>query len=326
MTGFTGPLFIVGMPRSGTKLLRALLNRHPLIGVASVESEFLPWLARHFARFGDLRERERFDAFYAEMLRHSYFRYRREHGKLIDAARWYEACTDFSAAGVFEALMRVDAAAPRGSARIWGDKSPSYIDDIPLLKQLFPAGKVLHIVRDARDHCLSIRQAWGKDMLRAAQRWADSVHKARQAGAALGPDYLEVRYEDLLANTERELRRVCAFLGVAFEPDMLTLVRPAENLGDARGASKVVDGNRDKFRRAMAPQTVARIEELAGPVLRECGYELVLPPRPVRRLSALEMRLAQLRDAVRLVLTSRSGWGWWRTALFHLRYFVITRG
>ena len=323
---FTGPLFVLGMPRSGTKLLRALLNRHPLIGVPGVETEFLPWLARHFERFGDLRRRERFDAFYAEMLRHSYFRYRRQHGTLIDAGRWYEAVTEFTAAGVFEALMRVDADAPRGSARIWGDKSPSYLDDIALLKRLFPAAKVLHIVRDARDHCLSMRQAWGKDMLRAAQRWADGVHKARQAGAALGADYLELRYEDLLADTERELRRVCGFLGVAFEPDMLTLVKPSENLGDARGARQVVGGNREKFRRAMAPQTVARIEELAGPVLRECGYDLVLPPRPVRRLSALEMRLAQLRDGVRLVLTNRSGWGLWRTALFHLRYFVITRG
>lgn len=326
MRQFTGPLFVVGMPRSGTKLLRSLLNRHPLIGVPGVETEFLPWLARHIARFGDLSDRARFEVFYAEMLRHSYFRYRREHGNLIDAARWYEACTEFTAAGVFEALMRVETDAPRGSARIWGDKSPSYIDDIPLLKQLYPAAKVLHIVRDARDHCLSIRQTWGKDMLRAAQRWADGVRKAREAGAALGADYLELRYEDLLARTETELRAVCAFLGVEFEPGMLTLVRPSEDLGDTRGARQVVDGNREKYRRKMAPRTIARIEELAGPVLREYGYELVLPLRPVRRLSALEMRLAQLRDAVGLVLTSRSGWGFWRTALFHLRYFVITRG
>src|SRR4030095_15817795 len=208
------------------------------------------------------------------MLRHSYCRYRREHGKLIDAGRWYEACTEFTAAGVFEALMRVEADAPRGSARIWGDKSPSYLDDIPLLKRLFPAAEVLHILRGARDPCRSIRKAWGKDMLRAAQRWADGVRKARQAGAALGADYLELRYEDLLARTEPELRRVCAFLGVAFEPDMLTLVRPSENLGDARGARQVLDGNRDKFRRAMAPETVARIEQLAGAVLLACGYQV----------------------------------------------------
>lgn len=323
---FAGPLFLVGMPRSGTKLLRALLNGHSRIRVPGVETEFLPWLARRRERFGDLRERARFDAFYAQMQRHTYFRWRREHGRLIDAQRWHAACADFSAAGLFEGLLRAEVDAPSGSGRIWGDKSPSYIDDLPLLRELYPAAKVLHIIRDARDHCLSTRKAWGKDMLRAAQRWADGVRKARRDGAALGPDYLEVRYEDLLARTEEELRRACAFLGVEFEPAMLALDRSTEDLGDARGARRVLGDNRDKFRHAMEPKTLARIEELAGPVLLECGYELVLPPRPPRRLSGVEMRLAQLRDAVQMTRANRRGWGFWRTAAFHLRYFTTTRG
>ena len=322
---FAGPLFVVGMPRSGTKLLCGLLERHPRLGVTGLETEFLPWLARRIGRFGDLRRRERFDAFHTEMLRHSYFRYQAERGRLIDAARWHAACADFSAAGVFEALVRTDAGVPRGSGRIWGDKSPSYIDDLPLLKELYPAAKVLHIVRDVRDYCLSTHKAWGKDMLRAAQRWADDVRKARRDGAGLGADYLELRYEDLLAHTEVELRRVCAFLGIEFEPAMLTLAKPSENLGDARGAAWVVAGNSGKWH-AMAPETLARVEELAGPMLLECGYALTLPSRAPRRLSGLEMRLAQLRDALHLVRADRNGWGWWRTALFHLRYFVTTRG
>ncbi|HZO01325.1 MAG TPA: sulfotransferase [Burkholderiales bacterium] len=323
---FGGPLFIVGMPRSGTKLLREMLNRHSRIRIAGIETEFLPWLAHRFARFGDLRRRARFEAFYAEMQRHSYFRYRREQGSLVDAGRWHAACAEFSPAGVFEALLRVDVDAPRGSRRIWGDKSPSYMDDLPLIRQLYPPAKVVHIVRDVRDYCLSMHKAWGKDMLRAAQRWADSVRQARKDGADLGANYLELRYEDLVAHPERQLRRICRFLGVQFEPGMLTLTRPAENLGDARGTSRVLADNRGKFRRAMAAATLARIEELAGPVLAECGYELVLPARPARRLSALEMRIAQAKDGWRLARADRNGWGFWRTALFHLRYFAATRG
>lgn len=322
---FAGPLFIVGMPRSGTKLLLGLLNRHPRIAVATFETEFLPWLARRFERFGNLRDRRRFDAFYAAMQRHSYFQYRRERGGVVDAASWHAACAEYTAAGVFEALVRLDAEAPRGSGRIWGDKSPSYIDDLPLLKQLYPAAKVLHIVRDVRDYCLSTRKAWGKDMLRAAQRWADDVRKARADGAALGAGYLELRYEDLLERTEAELRRACAFLAVDFRPDMLSLARPAENLGDARGATDVLAGNSGKWR-ALEPRTLARIEQIAGPVLAECGYALALPPRPQRRLSAAEMRLAQLKDAWHLARADHNGWGFWRTALFHLRYFAATRG
>jgi hypothetical protein len=323
---FDGPLFLVGMPRSGTKLLRGLLNRHPRIGIADIETEFLPWLARQFERFGDLREQACFDAFTRALAPHSYFRWRAEQGRAVDPRRWRAACADFTLAGVFEALLRDDVDAPRGSGRIWGDKSPSYIDDIALLRRVYPQAKVLHIVRDARDYCLSIHKAWGKDMLRAAQRWADGVRKARADGAALGADYLEVRYEDLLEATAAELRRVCDFAGVEFDPAMTALEASTENLGDTTGVVGVVRANRDKFRRAMAPRTLERIEEIAGDALRERGYALALPPRACRRLGALEMRLAQLKDAWSLVRADRYGWGPWRTALFHLRYFAATRG
>lgn len=323
---FEGPLFIVGMPRSGTKLLREMLNRHPRIGVPDIETEFLPWLESHIEDFGDLADPQRFEAFYRAMSRRSYFEWRRVQGRPVELRRWRSACTDFSAAGVFEALVRDDVDAPRGSGRIWGDKSPSYIDDIALLKCLYPAAKVLHIVRDVRDYCLSIHKAWGKDMLRAAQRWADQVPKARADGAALCGDYLELRYEDLLADPQAELRRTCAFLGVAFEPAMLVLRATNEDLGDARGAERVLSGNRGKYRRAIDPRMLSRIEEIAGPVLVECGYALELAARPGRRLSELEMRLAQLRDAWRLVRADRHRRGLWRTALFHLRYYATTRG
>jgi hypothetical protein len=118
---------------------------------------------------------------------------------------------------------------------------------------------------------------------------------------------------------------VCRFLGVAFDPAMTALESSTENLGDTRGVVGVVRANRGKWR-AMAPRTLARIEEIAGEALRECGYALALPPRPCRRLGALEMRLAQLKDGWSLVRADRYGWGAWRTALFHLRYFAATRG
>ena len=111
-----------------------------------------------------------------------------------------------------------------------------------------------------------------------------------------------------------------------FDTAMLTLGRPQENLGDAAGASEVVTVNRGKFKDEMDPQVLARVEEIAGAVLEECGYELALPRRPERRLSPLEMRLAQLRDAWHLARSDHHGWGFWRTALFHLRYFAATRG
>mgnify|MGYP000529984615 CR=1 FL=1 len=57
---FKGPLFIVGMPRSGTKLLRDLLNQHPKIHIAEIETHFLPFWFSQWKEFGDLSEKENF--------------------------------------------------------------------------------------------------------------------------------------------------------------------------------------------------------------------------------------------------------------------------
>jgi Sulfotransferase family len=322
---FGGPLFLVGMPRSGTKLLRDLLNRHPRIGIPDVETEFLPWLANRFMRFGDLSDLERFHSFYNEIVKQTHFRYRQERDSIVSANDWYAACRTFDAAGVFEALIRLEVGASFDGDRIWGDKSPSYINDLPLLGMLYPTARFVHIVRDVRDYCLSIHKAWGKDMLRAAQRWADDIEAARRAGRTLRGRYAEVRYEDLLQAPVKELRRLCDFIGVSFVDSMTNLERPAENLGDAQGATDIVSQNYGKYLTQMSSQTLARIEAIAGKTLEALGYELSLPRQGPARLSATELRLAQLRDGWNLLWEREGRRPLWALRT-HLRYFRTTRG
>jgi hypothetical protein len=76
---FSGPLFIVGMPRSGTKLLRDLLRGHPLIGIPTTEANLLPRWAAEWHRLGDLSDRERFAAFYRRAVRAPYFLLMEKH-------------------------------------------------------------------------------------------------------------------------------------------------------------------------------------------------------------------------------------------------------
>ena len=213
---FDGPLFLVGMPRSGTKLLKDLLNNHPAIGIPDAETEFLPDWALRWPEFGDLSDRATFGAF-AEGLRGSpYFVYlREERHQEMNVDGWYTRCRDFSLPGVFEALIRTDAGAERGSGRIWGDKSPGYVQHIGLINRLWPQSKVIHIVRDVRDYALSIEAAWGKDKLRAAQRWVDRITRLELDAGQLGPQrFIELRYEDLVRDPAPALKRLCAFLGL----------------------------------------------------------------------------------------------------------------
>ena len=60
---FTGPIFIVGMPRSGTKLLREILNNHSLIAIPDNESHFIPYLYDRLDKYGDLKNLNNFKHF-----------------------------------------------------------------------------------------------------------------------------------------------------------------------------------------------------------------------------------------------------------------------
>lgn len=323
---YTGPLFIIGMPRSGTKLLRNLLNRHARIAIPDIETEFLPWLAQHAGEFSELTLEENFDRFYERVSKAPYFVYRKEAGRCLTARQWQTACRRYDAAGLFEALIRIDVGAPAGSGIIWGDKSPSYIRHVPLLASLFPSARFIHIVRDVRDYCLSINKAWGKDMLRAAQRWADDVGAVSHALSSLPNPHLMVRYEDLLTNAESVLRQCCSLLDLDFDPEMLHLDKPSENLGDAKGQTRIVAENLGKYRQRMPEYTLRRIEEIAGEVLEAHGYSLAIPGTRPRRLGKYEMRMAQIRDGWNLIRSARTErGGYWQALSFHLRYFMTTR-
>ena len=322
---FTGPLLVVGMPRSGTKLLRGLLNEHSRIGIPLNETELLPAWHRQWASFGDLSDPAVFQRFYDRVTRSVYFVHRlEEHGQRIDAATWHAACQDFSLPGVFEALIRHDADVPRGSGGIWGDKSPGYLPHLPLLVELFPQARIIHIIRDVRDYCLSMKKAFGKSTTRAAQRWRDRILLARQQASTFPPgQYIEVRYEALLADPEAELIRLTDFLGLPFEPGMLTLSRATENIGAAKGARTIKRDNTEKWRQEMSPRQLALVERIAGDVMRSLGAEL--PAAPRCQVSAPHMALLQAHDAAQLTWRQVQKRGLREAVAFQLRLYRETR-
>lgn len=280
------------MPRSGTKLLRDLLNRHPLVGIPEAETEVLPDWALRWPSFGDLEQPGCWAAFVEHARRSAYFVYlEEERGVRIDPAGWRLACSDFSLAGVFEGLCRLHGGAPADG--VWGDKSPGYLHHLPLVFSLFPQARVIHIVRDPRDQVQSAYRAWKKDRVRAAARWSDGIAAARVALEGSGGSSMVVRYEDLVADPASVLSKVCRLLDLAFDPSMLQLARPSENLGDTKGETTVVAANVGKWRQSMDPELQRRVEALCADGLRAHGYpcthdgpqvSLARPERQVRQV------------------------------------------
>ncbi|MCB9759655.1 MAG: sulfotransferase [Alphaproteobacteria bacterium] len=322
---FTGPLFVVGAPRSGTKLLRDLIRQHPRIGIPTYETEFLPRLSLTWSQFGDLSDRVAFERFYAWATRYLYFKYNTRDGTLISADAWYAGCRSFDIQGVFEALCRHDGEVPDDG--IWGDKSPNYRNHVPELAALWPDARFVHIIRDIRDVALSSRKAWGKSVLRNAQRWVDEVSACRAAGRSLSPParYHELRYEDLLQDPEAAMRQIAAFVGVDFVPEMTRPGRVSENLGDTRGQDRIVPGNTEKWRERMPADQLRHVEAICGPLLAELGYPLAHPLQPLARLGPARMVIHRAADGYNLLRFRVREWGWREAVRYSLSAWESTR-
>lgn len=300
INNFTGPLFIVGMPRSGTKLLRELLNMHPSIGIPEIETNFLPTWKKKWENYGDLSDPKNFNKFYNSTIKNSYFMYKKDNNELIKENIWYNNCYNFNVQGIFEALIRHDTKIEFGSNKIWGDKSPLYLQHLNLLKRLFPNSKIIHIIRDVRDYCLSIKNAWGKNMIRAAQRWSNDIQYAQKIGNEYPGEYIEIKYEELVMEPIKILKKICDFIDIEFTERMIKLNKPAENLGAAKNVNYIKKNNIMKYRQYMSANTKKKIEEITYDVLKNNGYEVEYSGE-LKKISNIKMIFYKILDWINLL-------------------------
>ena len=199
--------FLVGCGRSGTTLLRAMCDSHPDLAVPP-ESHFIVPLA---AGSGHPIDSAVFlDRLYAQ----ERFRLWELDRAEVEAAFRRSAPDDYAGAvrTVFSAW-----AATQGKIR-YADKTPGYVLHIPMLARLFPESVFVHLVRDGRDvACSFLELGWADTVEEAALHWRLRVLRGRQGGLALPSHrYHELRYEDLVADPEGSLRRLCDVMSVPF--------------------------------------------------------------------------------------------------------------
>jgi hypothetical protein len=291
------PLFVVGCGRSGSTLLRLMLDAHPDLAVPG-ESHFIPELRRRFP------DPVAGDDLTAALLRTPHFR----HWNVAESGVWerVRALEAPTFAEVVEAAFLANA--DEHGARRWGDKTPAYVRSIPLLHALWPDARFVHLIRDGRDVALSyLSLHWGPDTVwAAARKWRRDVGAGIREGQPLGTSrYLEVRYEDLVADPEETLRTICALAGLPFDERMLdpaarrrhpTLAPTEGRPFHARSEDEVAANVRD-WRTQMSPEAVRRFEAVAGALLSDLGYERRFPDVPLRdrlegavRAGALDLR------------------------------------
>jgi hypothetical protein len=287
--------FVVGLGRSGTTLLRLMLDAHPQLTIPP-ETHFLSPLIQ---ASGTLR----FDADRAARLIVE-GRHRRWDDFGLDPAELearLQAIEPFNTSDAVRAFYRLYAS-KQGKPR-WGDKTPDYVRKMRKIQLVLPEARFVHLIRDGRDAGLSHNARIVKRGVREplpaadlARRWVVRISKARETAAGLN-GYLELRYEDLVTDPEPALRKACELIELDYDPAMLEYHRRAEErLQEMAGELPAVAGrpareagerlaahtmatkppSRERiavWKQEMSETDALEFEATAGDLLAELGYE-----------------------------------------------------
>ena len=290
--------FVVGVGRSGTTLLRLMLDAHPQLAIPP-ESHFIP---QFIQASGRLRFNPRIAV---RTIREDPHRRWPDFG--LDQEDLLEALAALDPFNTADALRGFYLLyAHRHGKDRWGDKTPDYVRKMKKIQNTLPEARFIHVIRDGRDAGLSqnarvIKR--GKEPVpgrELARRWRKRIVKSR-IDAEQVDHYTEVRYEDLITDTEGVLRRVCEFVELDFDPAMLTYhERASERLQEMAGALPAKQGRPEReagerveahaltmeppkaervavWKREMDRQENADFEEAAGYLLHDLGYETATP-------------------------------------------------
>ena len=285
------PVFVVGGPRSGTTLLSAMLAAHSAFDCGPETHCLSRWskLARsERERILDPGDWPRRAVAYVTSLQRGkqpiYPMYGLERS---DVEAWLAARPP-SLAAILESLT-AQRAERAGSPR-WVEKTPRHLEVPELITATWPGARIVRIVRDPRDAAVSLTQVpFGTPSLLTNLSVLARMNEAAAGFYRDSEVAITVRYEDLVATPERELRRICAFVDVEYEPSMLddrsgaTGVAAAHEWwkGDATGP---LDRSRSGRWAEEMPERVQHYAALnLGPMLEDHGYGEAV--RTARRLA-----------------------------------------
>ncbi len=242
-------VFVVGAPRSGTTWLHQLLATHPAVATGGESHLFCEGMGDLLANHADPDPYMKLSTWVSR-------------GRLLQLMR-----------GLADEVFMAVRDATRPEATVVVDKTPNHAPHADALAAVYPDAAFVHIVRDARDAVLSAKDLWSHDDTYAhvdvaAARWVDAVTDVRTN--LVGRRYLEVRYEDLVADTPAVLARILDHCELPHDPGFLAAatdfaatpinVRPSAT---TVGARKWADAD---------PALQRRIVRVAGDVLIGSGH------------------------------------------------------
>ncbi|MEJ3745114.1 sulfotransferase [Actinomycetes bacterium KLBMP 9797] len=249
------PIFLVGCERSGTTMLRLVLDSHSRVSCGP-ETRFLPDLERVVGR--DWERLARFG---------------------FERDDWLRRIADFFGG------IHADYARKRGKAR-WADKTPRYAMALPFIAEVFPDAQIVHVIRDGRDVVVSHRKRFGYwSAVKCVVKWPRVIRAARAAAQSLPAErYHELRYEEAVREPEKTLRALFEFLGEPWEPGVLEYTTKQHDVADkytveadrrraaARTDAPIYGSRVGTYRRELDPLLRLLMWAFSRRMLRDLGY------------------------------------------------------
>jgi hypothetical protein len=295
------PVFIVGCPRSGTTLLYSMLLAAGGFAVYRKETFFYN-VVHHFPDLRGARSQQRFLTHYLQ----GYL------GKVpgMDVEPFVRrALAECRNPSDFLPRLMDGITRTQGVDR-WVEATPAHVCHMQQIKAAVPDAVFVHVIRDGRDCALSTdRQQWlatlpwdkRRSLGVAALFWEWMVRQGREWGRRHTRDYLEVRFEHLVADPHATLNRIGRFIDHDLDYDRIlqnpvhSLEQPNTSFRDDRERAAFNPVGRWKSK--CSADDIKLCERLVGPYLQELGYELAYPDEQLSsRVHAHLMRTLYLSD------------------------------
>ena len=326
------PIFVVGASRSGTNLVRALLNGHSGVWVSGETHYFddlRPRLPDNGGKALEGADRERCEDYFLALSHRAFGQAGNPGRSRLDRAELRSLAAELGGTGdaYFEAICRLRARA-RGRPR-WGEKTPRHVYRIDELLGAFPRAKVVCLVRDPRAVVASYRDWHGAaarrsvserpeltadrertrrsfDVLLMSLLWRAVVRRSFAALKEHGPDRVRIQcFERLAADAEAEVHDLCDWLALEFEPALLEVT--VVNSSYATAGTGVSAEPVGRWREALSCAEVGVVQWCCGQLMDELGYEQ--KPVEVSRLRLAAAWAVLPIAAARAAIVNRSRLG-----------------
>jgi hypothetical protein len=211
--------FILGRPRTGTTLLRSLLDAHPNV--------MIPWecqfILNLYPKYGKLEywTHKTLEEFYDDLLNQWQFRaWNVNHEKLKSGILACEGpCTyPYLCQVVYKHQISFY---PKQTIRMIGDKNPGYSIYPDRLKKIYPDARFIYILRDYRDNFHSIKNVDFELPIVSVVvfKWKYFYKQALRASKKYPDSFIFIRYEDLVSEPEARFGEICKFLDIPYVPE-----------------------------------------------------------------------------------------------------------